>query len=71
MGDFLDWLSHDSPEWVAFAVGVLLAFAIVATLAATIASIAAGLWIIPVLIWFVAPLYLVIRAYAARDKDDT
>ena len=72
MDAFFEWLSStDSPDWAVLAAALVAACVFIALMAVTVISFSIGLWVVPVLIWIVAPSYLLFRAYAGRSKDDT
>jgi 4-hydroxybenzoate polyprenyltransferase len=69
MGDFIDWLEEDAPEWaqVAACVALALTFGVVAIL--SIIGLVLGYWLPQLVIWIILPSALVVFEYIKSKKE--
>jgi len=71
MDDFMDWLLTEAPEWAIAIVIIVGALSLITAFVLSMAALAAGYWIFPLLLWIVLPAYIVIRAYLKDRNNDT
>jgi len=70
MSDFFDWLTYRAPDWVYAIAAICVSVLLVSMTFLSIVALVAGYWIIPLLIWIVAPAALVVWTYL-NEKDKT